>query len=123
MAASWWRRWWSRASRSVMTETPAAFLVAASLAGLSRGGWWGPAWGGLGLGLAGLCRPSLLAGAVLTVLAGLVVPPGTGRDRLARSGLLAITVALVLLPWMVRNLWVFGEPVWTTTHGGYTLAL
>ncbi|HZW33846.1 MAG TPA: phospholipid carrier-dependent glycosyltransferase [Isosphaeraceae bacterium] len=110
-------------SRSVMTETPAAFLVAASLAGLSRGGWWGPAWGGLGLGLAGLCRPSLLAGAVLTVLAGLVVPPGTGRDRLARSGLLAITVALVLLPWMVRNLWVFGEPVWTTTHGGYTLAL
>ena len=24
---------------------------------------------------------------------------------------------------MVRNLLVFGEPIWTTTHGGYTLAL
>ena len=110
-------------SRSVMTETPTAFLVAASLAGLHRAGWWGPAWGGLGLGLAALCRPSILAGAVLTILAGLVVPPGQGRDRLARSGLLATVLGLILMPWMVRNLGVFGEPVWTTTHGGYTLAL
>jgi hypothetical protein len=28
-----------------------------------------------------------------------------------------------LLPWMIRNLALFGEPIWTTTHGGYTLAL
>ena len=34
-----------------------------------------------------------------------------------------IAVALVLSPWMIRNFAVFGEPVWTTTHGGYTLAL
>ena len=24
---------------------------------------------------------------------------------------------------MIRNVMVFGEPIWTTTHGGYTLAL
>jgi len=30
---------------------------------------------------------------------------------------------LVLSPSMIRNLALFGEPVWTTTHGGYTLAL
>ena len=61
-------------SRSVMTETP-------------RPSWWrrhwpgcacrdgaGPILGGLGFGLAALCRPSLLAGAVLTILAALVGP-------------------------------------------------
>ena len=37
--------------------------------------------------------------------------------------LLALTILLVLSPWMIRNVMVFGEPVWTTTHGGYTLAL
>ena len=30
---------------------------------------------------------------------------------------------VVLSPWMIRNLLQFGEPIWTTTHGGYTLAL
>jgi hypothetical protein len=34
-----------------------------------------------------------------------------------------MTVTLILFPWLVRNLLVFGEPIWTTTHGGYTLAL
>ncbi len=110
-------------SRSVMTETPTAFLVAATLAGLARGGLRGAGLGGLGLGLAALCRPSMLAGAGLTVLASLAAPPGDLRHRLRRSGCLAVTVGSILLPWMIRNLAVFGEPVWTTTHGGYTLAL
>ena len=52
-----------------------------------------------------------------------MVKPGDGRLRLMRGGLLAVTLVLVLSPWMIRNLLVFGEPVWTTTHGGYTLAL
>jgi hypothetical protein len=109
--------------RSVMTETPAAFLVAAALAGLSTGCRRGIILGGLGFGLAGLCRPSLLSGATLTVLAGLVAPPGRLRARVLRSAALTLTIALVLLPWMVRNLIVLGDPIWTTTHGGYTLAL
>jgi 4-amino-4-deoxy-L-arabinose transferase-like glycosyltransferase len=110
-------------ARSVMTETPAAFLVAATVAGLSRGGRRGATLGGLGFGLAGLCRPSLLAGAALTILAGLAAPPGRPWERIVRSGLLALTIVVVLLPWMIRNLVVFGDPIWTTTHGGYTLAL
>jgi hypothetical protein len=110
-------------SRSAMTETPTAFVIAATLAALPVRGWRGAALGGLGLGLAGLCRPSILAGAVLTILAGLVARPGAAQERLVRGGWLALSLALVLLPWMVRNFLVFGEPVWTTTHGGYTLAL
>ena len=37
--------------------------------------------------------------------------------------LLGITILLVLSPWLIRNVLLFGEPIWTTTHGGYTLAL
>jgi 4-amino-4-deoxy-L-arabinose transferase-like glycosyltransferase len=110
-------------SRSVMTETPAAFLLAATLAALGLRGWRGPVLGGVGLGLAALCRPSMLAGAALTLVAALVVHPGDRRTRLIRGTLLGMTVLLVLFPWLVRNLLVFGEPIWTTTHGGYTLAL
>jgi hypothetical protein len=109
--------------RSVMTETPAAFLVAATLAALAIGGVRGAVRGGVWFGLAALCRPSILAATVLTILAGMVVKPGQWKDRLIRSGLLAMTVGLVLLPWMIRNRLVLGEPIWTTTHGGYTLAL
>ena len=32
-------------------------------------------------------------------------------------------VVIVLSPWAVRNRITLGEFVWTTTHGGYTLAL
>ena len=110
-------------SRSVMTETPAAFLTAATLAALCQPGWLGPVLGGLGFGLAALCRPSLLAGAVLTIMAALAVRPGELRLRLMRGGLLALTLVIVLSPWMIRNALVVGAPVWATTHGGYTLAL
>jgi hypothetical protein len=110
-------------SCSVMTETPAAFLVAATLAGLCATGWRGPVLGGLWSGLAALCRPSLLPGAVVTILASLLVRPGRPRVRLARALLMTATLFIVLLPWTVRNYLVFGEPIWATTHGGYTLAL
>ncbi len=110
-------------SRSVMTETPTAFLLVAALAALACRGWMGPVLGGAGLGLAALCRPSMLAGAALTVVAALLVAPGDRPARWRRGSLLAVMILLVVSPWMVRNWIVFGEPVWTTTHGGYTLAL
>jgi hypothetical protein len=112
--------------RGVMTETFAAFLVAATLAAISsvRGpGWRGAACGGLGFGLAALCRPSLLPGAVLATLAALGAGPGRWRDRLSRACALALATTATLAPWAWRNARIFGEPVWTTTHGGYTLAL
>jgi hypothetical protein len=110
-------------SRSVMTETASAFLVALALAGLSWNGLRGAIMGGLAFGLAALCRPSILAPAGATVLGSLAAVPGRMRERLVRTSAIGLATVLVLLPWMIRNLQVLGEPVWTTTHGGYTLAL
>ena len=110
-------------SRSVMTETPAAFLLALGFAGLCRPGWRGTALGSAGFGLGALCRPSMLVGTALTIVAAALARPGSASQRLARAGLMAVSVMVVLSPWMIRNLVQIGEPVWTTTHGGYTLAL
>ena len=106
-----------------MTETPAAFLVAAALAGLARGGPSGRPWAA-GVRPGGALPPQPAGRApLLTILAGLRRSAGRPEERLVAVGLLAMTIALVLLPWMIRNLLVLGEPIWTTTHGGYTLAL
>lgn len=110
-------------SRSVMTETPAAFLVAATLASLTIPGRKGSFLGGAGFGLASLCRPSLLPAALLAGLAALAFGPGRRNERATRAGFLLAGTFAVLAPWAWRNARVFGEPVWTTTHGGYTLAL
>ena len=79
--------------------------------------------GGLGFGLACLCRPSLMPGVILTGLIGIVVGPGSLAARLSRSSLLIFGMIAALGPWIYRNIQVFGEPIATTTHGGYTLAL
>jgi hypothetical protein len=111
-------------ARSVMTETLSAFLVAGSLWALADPRPLGSAvMGGLGLGLSALCRPSLLPVVGLCGVAITAQGSGPLRRRLARAGVLAATTVLVLTPWAARNALVFGEPVWTTTHGGYTLAL
>jgi hypothetical protein len=110
-------------SRSVMTETPSAFLVALALVGSTLCGWRGAVVGGLGLGLLALCRPSGLAAGTLVIAAALLVAPGDWRERLTRGGGIAAVLALCLLPWTLRNALVFGEPICGTTHSGYTLAL
>ena len=110
-------------ARFVMTETPTAFLVAASLALASGSGRWAAPRAGVALGLASLCRPSILPGAGLAALAAALAAPGTLRERLSRSLGLGLAVLAVLTPWAVRNRIALGEFVWTTTHGGYTLAL
>ncbi|MFO0959139.1 MAG: dolichyl-phosphate-mannose-protein mannosyltransferase [Isosphaeraceae bacterium] len=113
-------------SRSVMTETLAALLVAGSLRVLADPE--GPSRRDAGIagflfGLSSLCRPSLLAssGLVLAAYAGL--GPGTSRHRLIRCLIAGSALVATLTPWAVRNAILLGEPVWTTTHGGYTLAL
>lgn len=110
-------------ARHVMTETLAAFLIAAALAELAGRRPWSPLSGGALLGLAALCRPSLLPSAGLVALAALAARPGRLRERIKRSAGIALIVAATLAPWAIRNYRVFGEFVWTTTHGGYTLAL
>jgi hypothetical protein len=64
-----------------------------------------------------------LPAAVLTGVAAALAVPGARRARLIRALVLAATTALPLIPWAWRNALVLGEPVATTTHGGYTLAL
>jgi 4-amino-4-deoxy-L-arabinose transferase-like glycosyltransferase len=110
-------------SRSVMTETLAAFLVALTLWSASASRPRVASMGaGMGFGLASLCRPSLLPSAGLATLF-LLLGPGRRCDRLIQGFLLVGSTVLVLAPWAARNARVFGEPVWTTTHGGHTLAL
>ena len=110
-------------ARSLMTETLAACLVAAAIWGVALPGTRGAIVGGCGFGLAALCRPSLLPAALLLAGAGLLVGPLDRAARLSRSLILLIATLTMLFPWALRNALVLGEPVWTTTHGGYTLAL
>jgi len=109
--------------RSVMTETLAAFLTAATLSALARPGLTGVTLGGVLFGLGSLCRPSILPAAVLTAVAALATSGGSWRLRLERAAVLLLATALTLAPWAARNAAAVGEPVWTTTHGGYTLYL
>jgi hypothetical protein len=109
--------------RMVMTETLTALLLAAALAALARAGRLGTVIGGTALGLSVLCRPSTLPASVLIAAAAIVVGPGSRLDRLRRGLIVALATMATLTPWAVRNALIFGEPVWTTTHGGYTLAL
>ncbi|HMB04698.1 MAG TPA: phospholipid carrier-dependent glycosyltransferase [Isosphaeraceae bacterium] len=109
--------------RVVMTEVLAAFLMAAALAALAEGNPRGAAWGGVWLGLGTLCRPGALPVAGLVTVAAGFVRPGPGPVRLRRAAAIAMATVATLIPWAWRNARLFGEPVWTTTHGGYTLAL
>lgn len=111
-------------ARWPMTETLSAATIGLALLGLSASTpLRASVFGGLGLGLAALCRPSVLPGAGLIAVAMAVQGAGSGLRRLSRSMLLLLAMAMLLMPWAARNTRVFGEPVWTTTHGGYTLAL
>ena len=110
-------------SRAIMTETLAATLAAGTLWGFALRGGPGLVVGGFGFGLASLCRPSFLPIAGLTALLGILTPPGACRGRLGRAIVVLGTTLAVLAPWAIRNRFAVGEAVWTTTHGGYTLAL
>ena len=110
-------------SRAIMTETLAAFLIAWAIAASARGRLSGAVETGFVLGLAALCRPSTLAGSAFCVAFAACAGPGSWRERFARATLIVATIAVTLAPWAVRNRMVLGEFVWTTTHGGYTLAL
>ncbi len=110
-------------SRSIMTETLAAFLVSWAIAAAARGGTRSAIETGFVLGLAALCRPSLLAGSAVAMLFLAGTGPGLWRRRISETLILGSMILVTLLPWAIRNRLVFGEFVWTTTHGGYTFAL
>lgn len=110
--------------RGVMTEPMAAALIAALLATIGRAPTLGSAaLTGLIGGLATLCRPSLLPATLLISAALLIGSSGRWTRRASRAAALLAALALTMSPWAIRNALVLRSPVWTTTHGGYTLLL
>ena len=134
-----------------MTETTCAGLVALMLLAVVSDEWqrsrreWTV---GALFGLLVLCRPTFWPLAGLMVAAwslksgfsesrtSLRGASSRGEVRLTklsrtsafkcRPGLpwrVAVGTMLVVAPWVIRNQLVFGSPLLTTTHGGYTLQL
>ena len=77
---------------------------------------------GLLLGAGALTRASAMVVSVLFVPLLLLAPAKDPRlgQRVLRCALLLGCVALVILPWLIRNQIVMGRPVFAT-EGGYTL--
>lgn len=119
-------------STLVMTETLAAFLAVLALYAWLRmcdqPSLGAAAMVGIVIGIAGLCRPTFLPWLALLLVALLAARDDEqkragfgGRLRLAAA--IGVCALLALSPWIVRNQRVFGRPIVTTTHGGYTLLL
>lgn len=114
-----------------MTESLFTGLIASWLACVTRPspGWRGDVLAGLLFGLAVLCRPTLwpLAGLYGLVWIGRLrtraTRPASAPSELRFPWASLPAAALAVTPWMFRNVLVFGVPLLTTTHGGYTLLL
>lgn len=81
---------------------------------------------GIVFGLAALCRPSIWAFGVLgaaTWVSVAVHSGQSGRQLLRTAVPVVLAVVVTIFPWAARNFAVFGRPIVTTTHGGYTLLL
>ena len=114
-------------STFVMTETLATLLAVVCLLALhqtsirpslARAGLAGAC-----LGTASLCRPAFLPWFVLCFPALVMCGGGRWPERLGRGLALVAGCGLLILPWAIRNELLFGKPIFTTTHGGYTLLL
>ena len=89
---------------------------------------------GLIWGLCLLARPTYAAALGLCVVGRVLLRPSKAASPVISEpsptipglsyGLLVVVTALVVVsPWAIRNGVVFGKPIMTTTHGGYTLWL
>lgn len=117
----------ARQGSLVMTETVFAALLTGIVLGWMRLARSVPAGGArVSLGSVGL---GLLVGAAALVrpiawpcwLAIGIIAWRQGRFKVWLWGL--VVALAVLAPWAVRNQRLFGTPIFTTTHGGYTLWL
>lgn len=82
-------------------------------------------WVGAGVvsGLAALCRPTIWPFLLFVSLAGVVRHRKALRTLVPSLGTFWLGLLLTVSPWVLRNAWVLGHPILTTTHGGYTLLL
>ncbi|MFO0941113.1 MAG: hypothetical protein U0930_10125 [Pirellulales bacterium] len=80
---------------------------------------------GLGLvfGLSILARPTAAIWVAMFSLCMIRVGCICWRRRLLDVITVSIVVAICVVPWTVRNWAQLGQPIWGTTHGGYTLML
>lgn len=76
-------------------------------------------------GLCALCRPTIWALGGLACLwwCWMWVRKRTVHQRRVKPGLVALAAVAIVSPWLIRNMAVMGHPIFTTTHGGYTLLL
>ncbi len=105
----------------LLTETLFVFMAMASLVVLIK---WreSPSQkriliAGLLLGLAALVRPQILGFAIL-VPVWMVISRTTRAQALRAVPVLLLGVLIPLAPWTLRNYWMFGEPVFTSTETG-----
>jgi 4-amino-4-deoxy-L-arabinose transferase-like glycosyltransferase len=114
-------------SVQVMNETMSAALAMVAVLMLARlvnePGIARSLLAGAPCGLAILCRPTFLPWTVLVAAALPWVLPITRRRAWLLSLVFVLEAAAIVAPWAWRNWREFGEPIVTTTHGGYTLLL
>lgn len=77
---------------------------------------------GVVLGMAVLTRPTMLPWSIL-MIASLAFRGSDAGNRVSMITAALIAMSLINAAWMFRNKQTVGKPIWTTTHGGYTLLL
>ena len=115
----------------VMTETTATFLAVCSLwLCATKPTWWSSLILGLVFGAACLCRPTFWVFGLLGGISWLIdrvrvlIAKGWHDDSETRLAVLTFAGILLLVgPWVHRNHKWLRQPVFTTTHGGYTLLM
>ena len=112
---------WIVPSGAVMTDMPAAVLIALLVwllvEGLRRESLLWIAGSGFVWGVAILTRAVSLSYAPAIILWLLLVMPDL-KMRFAATGTIMISAALVVAPWSIRNTYVHGTFVLTSTQGG-----
>ncbi len=124
-----------QATSLAMTETLCTFLIVVTMlttqvvrrdySFFSAWCFWNACLG-FAIGLATLCRPTLLAFSVLAMLVIGLRQAWIGKPssrQQAQWSIVVLSCVVTLAPWTIRNWIVFGTPIVTTTHGGYTLLL
>ena len=108
---------YSMASEPLFAACLAVYVVLLIRAG-DRPGLGVAIAAGAMLGLTALSRPTVLW---LPVVSMAWILFRTGRRGLVLSAVFTVVFAAVQVPWVVRNYRVFGDPIVTTTLGGFNL--
>ena len=105
----------------VMSETPFTLLFLASLVLLVSHwytrSWWTLCLSAVTVGLSMLSRPTSALFPILVVLLIILGARREHRPWLARAAVYLLLIAVVLLPWVVRNQLVFKEFIPLSTFG------